>query len=294
VPCADIRGDPMVADVDALYQNLSNVVKSHGRSLNQLAESAKSPKDTYLKLADCCWFVRNEKPRHANIDPFNYLGTFNEYAERTNRTPSKIWENLQKGSHNKFLDTLVEAVWDIHFTKKGLVVRPDVPMNSKDVDFVITTLKGKEWWLDAYSVGPEKLNAPLITCNLHQCVGRRTIQSDRPLVVEKVRKKYNEKFKEAVSLGLLNDKSAGILLCVMKEHSPLVIGRIADIPEPAPLNFFNNKPGLDLVWIHTLGPLEGQDVLQPRVLYEWWRDGLISRLDDKRCFDNHYINITNP
>ena len=284
MPWADIAGDPMAANVDALYPKLSEVVKSHGRSLNQLAESAKTStsKYTYIQLSDCCWFVRNEMQRFGNVDPFNYLATLEEYAKRAYRTSLKIWQSI-RGSPSKFLDTLVEAVWAIHFTNNGLKVRLDVSMNpssqsSKDVDFVVTW-KGKEWWLDARSVGPEQLKAPPIACDWPPRVGRGSIESAVLRLANKAKEKYSDKFSEAVKSGLLGGSSAGILLCVMKEHNPLVCASIARVKIETPPNFFSDKPGLDLVLIHTVGAPAGQDVLQPISLYRWWRKGLNNRLE---------------
>ncbi len=270
----------MAKDVDAVFPNLSKVVVSHGRSLNELAKSANARKDTYLQLSDCSWFVCNQMPRSANGDPINYLSTLDEYARRSYRIPLKLWKRL-RGSSSHFLDTLVEAAWAIYLSDKGLSVdHPDVPIPSsqKDVDFVVTW-SGKEWWLDVLSVGHEQLRTPPITCNLHQSAVCRSIDSAVSQLKEKIRRKYKEKFKEAVNLGLLNGKSAGILLCVMKENSPLVHQRIPDVPSEELSTFFSNMPGLDLVWIHTLVPRAGQDILRPIILYKWCRDGLSNRLE---------------
>jgi len=278
MPWADIAGDHMAADVDALYPNLSNVAQSHGTALNKLAESANASKHTYLKLADCCWLVRNEKPKYGNANHFNYLATLDEYAKRPDRTYSEIWKSLQKGGPSKFLDTLVEAVWAIHFTNKGLAVSLDVPINpssqsSKDVDFVIT-LKGKEWWLDALSVGPKQLKAPPIVCDWPPQLGCQSIESAVLKLANKAKEKYRDKFSEAVRSGLLDGSSAGILLCVMKQHNPLVCAFIEGVTVETPANFFSDKPGLDFVLIHTVGARDGQDILQPISLYCWWRKGI--------------------
>ena len=281
----------MAIDVDALFANLSNMAKSNGTTLNELAKSANVSKHTYLKLADCCLFVRDEMPRFTNGDPFNYLATLDEYAKRPDRTHSELWESLQKGPHSKFLDTLVEAMWAIHFTRKGIAVSLKVPINpsskdSKDVDFFIM-LNDKEWWLDAISVGPNQLRANSVACNGYQCLGLPSIESAVSRIAKKAEKKYRKKFSKDVKSGFIADSSAGILLCLMKEHSPLDVafcashGRIAVEPPP---NFFNNKPGLGLVLIHTIRVQDEQDVLEPFSLYRWWNE----RIDKSSLEDNFF------
>jgi hypothetical protein len=269
----------MNADVDALYPGLSALAKSRGKTLNELAKFATSKRDGYLSFADCCWFVFNELPRCRSGDPCNYLATFDKYVNTFGPT-SKKWKRLFSGPSSTFLDTLVEAAWALFFKDKGFTVRLEERFDpsdqgSKDADLVVT-IEGKQWWLDVLSIGANTPKASTISSDMPS-LGRRSIDAVVDDLVCRVRKKYNEKFKDAIRAGLLDGLSVGILLCVFKKEPSVIPQLISELSngeelEP-PSSLFDRLRGLDLVWVHTLRPQEGSDVLQPVPLCRWTLNG---------------------
>lgn len=272
----------MTPQVDDLYLHLSALAKSQGTTLNELGKRANPPHNNFIGLADCCWSFlnRNKCARYANTGSANYLATFDEHvkalADLTVR--KKFWKKLVKPNSSSFLDTVVEAAWDIYFRDKGYTVQDEVPFDptgkksKKDADLVVT-IDGKDWWLDAFSMGA-KQNNPL--ANIPLLHFQRSLDTVVDEVAKKACKKYHDKFEAVIRSGLLKGSSVGVLLCVIKREESVIPPFFSQLKngtkiQPPLYLFDTNRPSLDLVWVHTLRSREGSDILKPVELCKWMR-----------------------
>ena len=145
-----------------------------------------------------------------------------------------------------------------------------LPGSGNDADFMVT-IHGKRWWLDAFSIGVKKLGPPdKIT---ERC--RRGVDAVVSELATKARGKYDDKFKKSVRSGLF-DASArvGVLVCVLKRTQSIILPQFMDSKEvQTPTGLFDNEyPGLDLVWVHSLEPRVGSEILEPSTVCNWkWR-----------------------
>lgn len=269
----------MTTEIDDLYPHLSTLAKSHGKTLNKFGKGAHHSHNNYLGLGDCCWFILNKRPRWRPGDHYNYLATLDEYVKIFSQTESKeLWRKLVKRGHSTFLDTVVEAAWAIYFKDKGYMLQIEVPLpgSKNNADFMVA-IDGKKWWLDAFSIGANQ-PCPSGQRTGMSSVGRRGIDAVISELVTKARKKYHEKFKDAVRSGLLDGSSrVGVLMCILKRAPstipPFIPHLVGGNEVQTPAGLFNNEhPGLDLVWVHSLIPLEGSEILKPTTVWKWVRN----------------------
>lgn len=262
-------------DIDTKYPALSSLARSQGYTLKQIGKGAQNIPNRYLRLADCCEMALKDYPRWPSCDAYNYLATLDRFLMLTPEHPlshQKIWRKLVGGSESIFLDTVVEAVWAIHFWDSGLAALLEQPLDpsnpiSKDADLVVT-LGETRYWLDALSIDMPSTPSHLIW--------RPTLEMRLMELVKRAQKKYDNKFRKAVKSGCLKMDSTGILLCIVKserEIIPQFIGQFNENTESLiPSNVFNdNRPKLDLIWIHTIRPSKSSDVLEPISLQKWMR-----------------------
>jgi hypothetical protein len=259
-------------DVDTQFSALSVLAREHKYKLNDLGKMTHPKDKGYLGLGVCCHNVLKNAPRWAGCDSYNYLATIDEFIKKfSTNTPArqKLWEKLT-GSRSAFLDTVVETAWALDFLEKGVPVLFEEPFsNGKDADIVIT-LDGKKHWLDALSVDFEQLGFSLPTMDnpFAQPPTREQLISE---LAKRAKKKYDDKFKDAVTSGSLLGSSVGVLLCVLKEEA-VIVPQLYDIkPPPPPRLFCDETLGLNLVWVHILRANQSSDVLKPYGLIQWIR-----------------------
>lgn len=269
----------MTTDIDDLYPHLSTLAKSHGKTLKKFGDGARHSHNNYLGLGDCCWFILNKRPRWRAGDHYNYLATLDEYVKILGQTESEeLWRKLVKCGHSTFLDTVVEATWAIYFRDRGYMLQIEVPLpgSKKNADFMVT-IDGNQWWLDAFSIAANQ-PCPSGQRTGMSSVGRRGIHAVISELVTKARKKYHEKFKDAVGSGLLDGSSRiGLLMCILKRSPsiipPFIPHLVGGNEVETPTGLFNNEyPGLDLVWVHSLTAIEGSQILKPTTVCKWVRN----------------------
>jgi len=261
-------------DIDAQFPALSTLAHSHGITLNDLAKSGRADEDEYLRLPDCCYMVQKTKHRWV-VDARNYLATFDEFIRRLpdDYSRKKIWRKVASRNSSEFLDTVVEAAWALEFWDNGntpvLEQRFD-PSNrdSKDADIVVV-LDGVKHWLDAKNIQLSKTKFPVATAD-NPFVQTRSPQDIIRALAAKAKAEYQKKFGAAIQSGFFKNDALGILLCVLKSESQVLIPLVVDVPNSTPPEgLLGNKPGLNKVLIHTLRPHSNSDVLRPIVVADW-------------------------
>jgi hypothetical protein len=274
----------MTIDVDHLYPHLSALAKSQRTTLNELGKRANPQHNNFIGLADCCWIFlnHNKYARWANAGSANYLATLDEHLKALADLTvcKKFWRKLVKRNSTSFLDTVVEAAWAIYLRDKGYTVQDEVPFDptgkksKKDADLVVT-IDGKDWWLDAFSMGANQ-NNPL--GSIPAVPFQRSLDTVVDELAKKACNKYDDKFKAVIRSGLLKGSSIGVLLCVIKREQSVIPKFFPQLLNgtkvQAPLFLFDTKrPSFDLVWVHTLRSREGSDILKPYELCKWMRKG---------------------
>lgn len=253
-------------DVDQKYPALSYLAKSNGTSLNALGSNARVH-DDYLQLADCCQFVREDRPRCASGDPYDYLATLEAFIGGLpvkSNSRKTIWPKITGSTQSMFLDTLIEAAWVLRFTTNGTQFEYEAkfePTNagSKNADFRVAQ-NAKQYWLDALSVGgKESLGSWAQPINL----------------VRAARTKYETKFTKAVADSLPSDCEIGVLVCIFKskETQKGFWSQSNNAETKPPLNLFDAQcPRFSMVCVHTLCPHENAEFMKPAILKYWMRD----------------------
>jgi hypothetical protein len=263
-------------DVDAQFPSLSSFVQSKTkRALNQYGAGCKPKKGDYWNLESSCWAVLTDRMRW-KCDPYQTLKTLDEFIRRLPpKTPTHtIWIKISaKGSG--FLDTVVEATWALYFWANGNDVTLEQPLDpnkpkGKNADLVVT-LNGIKHWLDATSIKLNESDFPVPTVT-KPFVQMRPDADLLAKLADKARDKYEEKFGTAVRSGLLKNASLGVLLCVVKSEQEVLpafnFGFLSP-PPPPPGLLDDKRPGLNLVWVHSLEPSQDSDILQPWVIAKW-------------------------
>ncbi|MCL4504665.1 MAG: hypothetical protein M1140_01385 [Chloroflexi bacterium] len=142
------------------------------------------------------------------------------------------------------------------------------------------TLPGKELWLDIVTVDLsdrfpitylKDLPDPDDPRELRKLFYQHpTVKQVVAELSKRAQHKYKKKFKEAVDTGLLT--STGVLLCLLKSESQVIPQMLwRPCPKPPQALFDARSPGLEEVWVHTLRPREGTEMLEPFILWKWTR-----------------------
>jgi hypothetical protein len=271
----------MVVDLDTLFPNLSSFVQPKmRRSLNQCGAEGKFEGD-YWNLESSCWAVFNHQPNWGGGGPHQFLKTLDEFIRcLPHGTPTRrIRDKICSHKESEFLDTVVEAAWALRFWTNGIGVNLEKrldPKNeeSKDADLVVT-LDGIEHWLEATSIELSADEFPVATISnpLAQLLSSKDVtpKAFADKFAEKARAKYEGKFGGAVRKGLFQHEIIGILLCVFKSERvvppDVLLGRLPVLPPQGLLD--DKRPGLNLVWVHTLRPSKKSDILQPCEIRKW-------------------------
>ncbi len=267
----------MNMNIDALYPALSSLAQSKGRGTLKECGARGNPKsDKYWNLDDSCWSVLNKQPRW-RCDPYQTLKTFDEFIGRlpaNSPTRRKIWDKIV-GNESAYLDAVVETAWALHFWDNGKTALLEVPFDSanpksKDAD-VVVTLDGVKHWLDATSIKLNENDFPVPTVN-NPFVQIRPDDDVLARLASKARNKYEEKFGAAVRSGLFKEEFLGVLLCTLKSEKevlPVFDFGLLPPPPPPPGLLDDKRPGLNLVWVHTLNPSQDSEILQPWVISKW-------------------------
>jgi hypothetical protein len=252
-------------DVDARYPALAALAQLQGHTLNKLAKNAAEHRG-YVVLSDCCQVVFNDLREDWPLGAYNYLATLDELIRKLGvASPEcrKIWQKLNNGPPSKFLDKVVEAAWALYFWDNGHAVSLEkqfdpLDKNSKDAD-VVVTLEGIERWLDVSSVDiGEPACAPFLPL--------RSREELIDILADRARKKYREKFKDAVRSGPLRGCSVGVLLCMLKSVKEMTMQFWMDgVKPPPPSGLFSAEetPGLDLVYVCGFYCDQKSDILRP-------------------------------
>ncbi len=265
-------------DVDAEFPNLSRFVQPKMKqTLKQCGAKGGPKSDDLWTLETSCWAVLTERMRWRD-DPYQTLKTLDEFIRRLPaKTPTRRIRDKICGKESEFLDTVVEATWALHFWANGYDVTLEEPLDpnkpkGKNADFVVI-LDGKRHWLDVGSIQLSEREFPMPTSDKpNSFFQMRPSQDVVAKLAEKARVKYQEKFGAAVRSGIFKNEVIGILLCVFKSEAIVLpafdLGLLP--PPPPPEGLLNdNRPGLNLVWVHTLNPSQDSEVLQPWVSAKW-------------------------
>lgn len=272
--------------LEAKYPALSNLALSQGSSFKALVE-ASTEHSQMLRLADCCLLGALDAPRWGNCDHASYLATLELMVttlpqEGTSR--KKLWKKISTGSESKFLDTVAEAVWLVHFNSRGVPFTFEEPLDPgeampKDADFVLRQ-DGKTLWLDSYSIQINQPSSVAPGLAFPFMVGRsREISMN--VFRARAHRKYDDKFKWHVTSGALQGQHTGILLSILKAEKELLLPFFMDfqfvsaVPPPPGL-FTENRPGLASVTVTNFVRLEGNDHLSPYVLFNWMNPAMDS------------------
>lgn len=264
-------------DIDARYPALSALAQLHRRTLHNIGVNAIPRPEALLGFGECCYKVLNNYPRWAHCDAYNYLHTLDEFVSRIpDETPTrrKIWDKINDDG-NAFLNAVVETAWGLYFLDNGHPEADfDVPFDrsgqksKKDAD-VVVTIDGIKHWLDATSIQPSKTRFRPIPKGT-------SIGLPEPLkevineLGDKARNKYQDKFQDAVHSGFFKDEALGVLLCVLlfEEQEDFLTGYYGKLPPPDDL-LDDKKPGLNLVWVHTLRAPDNSEILRPLDIVRW-------------------------
>jgi hypothetical protein len=187
----------------------------------------------------------------------------------------KLWQKLTKGPESGFLDTVAEAALVIHFLDVGLSVSLERPFdpsvsNSKDADIVVT-LNGVERWLDVLNVEIASFDPPT-SSPFAPFIALPTPTELTDTFAARAKKKYENKFKQAIRSGPLKGSSVGILLSIFKSEKAVILQLLNGVKLPFPDRLFSDKnPGLDLVYIYTFRSDQESDLMRPIPVAEWKR-----------------------
>ena len=264
-------------DVDVRYPRLSSLAQLHRKTLKNIGENAIPKHGTYLGFGECCYQVLHDYPRWGDCDVYNYLHTLDEFVSRipaNTPTRRKLWDKITDCG-NAFLNAVVEAAWALYFWDNGyLQVCLEVPFDpsglksEKDAD-VVVTIDGMKHWLDATSIQPSESEFP----PMPQGISFGPIEIPEEVITklaDKAREKYQDKFEEAVHSGFFKDEVLGVLLCVLKFEKQVDFLTEFNLSLPPPKGLLDNeKPGLNLVWVHTLRASRDSDILRPSTIAKW-------------------------
>jgi hypothetical protein len=133
----------------------------------------------------------------------------------------------------------------------------------------VVKLDGVKHWLDATSI---QLNESEFSA-LPLGSSSGPIECPEKVITklaEKARDKYQSKFGSAVGLGLFKEAALGVLLCVLKSENQLdsLLEFNLELRPPEGL-LDNEKPGLNLVWVHTLRASQNSEILRPLTIAKW-------------------------
>jgi hypothetical protein len=295
-------------DVDLDYPSLSNLAKSQHETLRNLAKTEPTSEHEKLTLATCLNLVSSERLGRQGFH--QYLATLDEFVRRilpeptvSPKRPEEIWVKLigrrrasaqgADAQAGPFLHALVEATWYLVFSSQGisfdferLFDRSDRKSKnrSNDADFAVE-LEGTTFWLDAYSVGfPQMIRKPKETCSIDGYTvrfypprrGPADVKGVGKKVEQRVKEKYDDKFRPWVGRGELGNCPVGILLCVFESELE-VVGQFLDNPAgvrsipPSDDLFGDRYPNLEVVFVHTLQADPYSAVLRPVCLWGWTR-----------------------
>lgn len=272
--------------LEARYPALSDLALSQGTSLKALVE-ASTNHSQMLRLSDCCLMGALDAPRWGNCDHASYLATLEQMVTilpQAGASRKKLWKKISTGSESKFLDTLAEAAWLVHFSSRGVPFTFEEPLDpgeamSKDADFVLRR-DGKTLWLDSYSIQVNQPPTAAPRLAFPFMVGRsREISMN--VFRARAHRKYDDKFKWHVNSGALQGQHTGILLSILKAEKELLLPFIMDpqfdsaVSPPSGL-FTENRPGLASVTVTNFVRLEGTEHLSPNVLFNWMNPAMDS------------------
>ena len=277
-PAAPAYTVRQIMDIDSKYPALSRFARTQGRTLKQLAKEAQ-PHDDYLKLTDCCQFVVNKVPRWSHADCYNYLATIDELFNRlgpNQELQKKFWNKLRgRGSSSTFLDTISEAAWALYFSDEGRTYSIEVPFydsnqKTKDADISVS-IDGSDLWLDVVNVEFRPLSA-----KRNNNFFMPSVEKSQKYVISKLKKKaiskYDKKFKHAILSGTLTGASVGVLICISKSEASVMLPFRENLHQPPPIDLFSdNRPGLNVVCVHTLAACANADYLLPLPIFTWAR-----------------------
>ena len=271
-------------DVDALFPNLSSLVQAKTKkTFCQQGIDGKPENDDYWNLKSSCWSVLTDEPKW-KCGPHQTLKTFDEFIRLL---PPDTYISKRKSIANKicsspqgsqFLDTLVEAVWALHYWPNGTNVSLEEPLTNsgKDADIVVV-LDGTKYWLDATSVKLSTNKFPIRTSKtpFNELMSVPSNSHKEDVLAElahKAKEKYQDKFGKGVRSGLFNGEAIGILLCVVKSEDVVLHNFNYGNPPapPTPEGLFDDESlGLSLVNVHTFESYPNSDILHPKVLADW-------------------------
>ena len=296
-------------DLDRDYPSLSELARSQHETLDDLAKNAHISEHQKLTLATCLNLALSGKlgPQGCH----QYLVTLDEFVRRIVREPTaspkrseEIWVKLTgsasaptqgaEGQQTAFLDALVEATWYLTFSSERMAFEFERPFdrsdrkpnnNSKNADFAVE-LEGTTLWLDAYSVEFSQMTRrPAETCSFDGYTAKFYLPRRGPADVkgvaaeleQRIKQKFDSKFRPWVGKGDLGRCPLGILLCVFKSELK-VVGQFLDNPAgftslPPPADLFGDAyPGLEVVLVHTIRPDPNRALLRPVSLWNWTRN----------------------
>lgn len=272
--------------LEARYPTLSGLALTQGSSFRALVESS-TEHSQMLRLSDCCLMGALDALKWGNCDHASYLSTLElmvTILPEEGDYRKKLWKKISTGSESKFLDTVAEAAWLLHFSSRGVPFTFEEPLDpgdpmSKDADFVLRQ-DGKTLWLDSYSIQVNqpppmapKLAFPFMVGRSHE-ISRNVFRA-------RAHRKYDDKFKWHVNSGALQGQHTGILLSILKAEKELLLPFIMDpqfdasVPPPSGL-FTGSRQGLASVTITNFVRLQGTDHLSPNVLFNWMNPAMDS------------------
>lgn len=256
-------------DLDLNYPALSRLANDNGLSLSAIAATARDH-DGYITLADCCQLASRNAP-----DCYHYLATldrFSELLKNDAQSRKTVWKKIYRQKESSFLDAIAEAAWVIYFDSIGAKYEVEVPFsndpNSKNADIKLGNI-----WLDVVNI---KLR-PLSKTRESGLVFPNSEVAQKNLLLElrkRAIKKYNEKFKGVIELGLLSNPSVGILICIIKSEKAVIFPFMHEIMEGIPIqippDLFSKSPrGLNVVQVFRLAPKDQHGYLEPKVIFNW-------------------------
>jgi hypothetical protein len=278
-----------LAQIDLLetkYPALSDLALSQGSSFTALVE-ASTVHSQMLRLSDCCLMGALDAPRWGNCDHASYLATLElmvTILPEEGASRKKLWKKISTGSESKFLDTVAEAAWAIHFSSRGILFTFEEPLDPgdampKDADFVLRR-DGKTLWLDSYSI--QFNQPPTVTPRLaFPFMVGRSREISMNVFQARAHRKYDDKFKWHVNSGALQGQHTGILLSILKAEKELLLPFFMD-PQfdstslPPSGLFTENRPGLASVTVTNFVRVEGNEHLSPNMLFNWMNPAMDS------------------
>jgi len=267
-------------NLDAHYPALSSLAQAQPRplTLRQIGqmcagEGPSGPHRGLPGLADCCRDVLAGIPRHGDCDAYGYLATLDACVRQLpidHPARQSTWSKIS-GDGRSFLDAVAAAAWVVQLWAVDLAARPDEPFpqpSTAAADLVVSLDDGP-YWLDALGIDYAPNAFYGLPADGRAAVPDPTRAELLDELGELVIKRYDRKFREAVTGGSLAGQSVGVLVCLAHADDGVVRQLIAAQP-PAEL-FSPDMPGLDLVWVHSLRASRHSDILEPVTLLEWMR-----------------------